>query len=193
MTRVISLLQPSPETVALFDEIILLGEGKVLYAGPVGEVESYFGSLGYRAPDEMDSADFLQVLATPDGAKLYDSTCDTNAKNRQEATPYSVAELAEVFRGSSKHQEILNSQQVPWKVSWSKQKQEKVEKSNLRIKTRYANSFPKQAWLNFKRFMLLWRRDTRFLIANTIKNVIMGCSVGGVFFQTDNVASIYGV
>ncbi len=36
-------------------------------------------------------------------------------------------------------------------------------------------------------------RDTRVIIANTAKNVIMGVSVGGVFFQTDNVVSILGV
>lgn len=38
-TRVISLLQPSPEAVSLFDEIILLSEGQILYAGPVDDVE----------------------------------------------------------------------------------------------------------------------------------------------------------
>lgn len=48
--QIISLLQPSPETVALFDEVILLGEGKILYAGPVARVEDYFASLGYVAP-----------------------------------------------------------------------------------------------------------------------------------------------
>ena len=48
-------------------------------------------------------------------------------------------------------------------------------------------------WLNFKRFILIWLRDKRFLIANAIKNIIMGCSVGGVFFQTDSIVSIYGV
>lgn len=48
--QVISLLQPSPETVALFDEVILLAEGKILYAGPILRVENYFASLGYVAP-----------------------------------------------------------------------------------------------------------------------------------------------
>ena len=59
--RIISLLQPPPETVALFDEVILLGEGCVLYAGPVGEVTAHFKSLGYVQPDRMDPADWLQV------------------------------------------------------------------------------------------------------------------------------------
>lgn len=59
--RIVSLLQPPPETVALFDELILLGEGRILYAGPVDEVTQHFKSLGYEQPDRMDPADWLQV------------------------------------------------------------------------------------------------------------------------------------
>jgi ABC-type multidrug transport system ATPase subunit len=59
--RIVSLLQPSPETVALFDELILLAEGRILYAGPVDEVTRHFKSLGYEQPDRMDPVDWLQV------------------------------------------------------------------------------------------------------------------------------------
>jgi ABC-type multidrug transport system ATPase subunit len=46
--RIISLLQPPPETFALFDELILLSEGQVIYSGPVQKVVPHFESLGYR-------------------------------------------------------------------------------------------------------------------------------------------------
>ena len=59
--KVVSLLQPPPETVALFDEIILLDKGRILYAGPVAEVTQHFQSLGYSQPTRMDPADWLQV------------------------------------------------------------------------------------------------------------------------------------
>ena len=59
--KVVSLLQPPPETVALFDEIILLDKGRILYAGPVAEVTKHFKSLGYMQPPRMDPADWLQV------------------------------------------------------------------------------------------------------------------------------------
>ena len=61
MVRVVSLLQPPPETVALFDEVIVLDAGQVLYKGPVDEVTEHFCSLGYRQPERMDPADWLQV------------------------------------------------------------------------------------------------------------------------------------
>ena len=60
--QVISLLQPSPETVALFDEVILLAEGKILYAGPIVHVENYFASLGYVAPRSVALLLFLLGL-----------------------------------------------------------------------------------------------------------------------------------
>ncbi len=59
--RIVSLLQPPPETVALFDEIILIDSGKVIYAGPVDEVVAHFESLGYKLPERTDVADWLLV------------------------------------------------------------------------------------------------------------------------------------
>lgn len=70
LTRIISLLQPSPETVSLFDEVILLAEGHILYSGPIEEVEEYFANIGYEAPEFVDVADFLQMVSTKDGEKL---------------------------------------------------------------------------------------------------------------------------
>jgi ABC-type multidrug transport system ATPase subunit len=60
--KVVSLLQPPPETFALFDELVLVSAGKVIYSGPVEEVVPYFESLGYELPDRMDAADWLQVI-----------------------------------------------------------------------------------------------------------------------------------
>lgn len=54
-------MQPPPETVALFDEIILLDSGRVIYNGPIDDVLPHFESLGYQIPDRMDLADWLQV------------------------------------------------------------------------------------------------------------------------------------
>jgi hypothetical protein len=59
--RLVSLLQPPPETVALFDELILVDAGRVIYSGPLDQIIPYFESLGYFLPESMDVADWLQV------------------------------------------------------------------------------------------------------------------------------------
>jgi ABC-type multidrug transport system ATPase subunit len=57
--KLLTLLQPSPETFALFDEVIFLHEGNVLYSGPVGDVVKYFEGLGYELPPRVDPAGTL--------------------------------------------------------------------------------------------------------------------------------------
>jgi ABC-type multidrug transport system ATPase subunit len=189
-TRVISLLQPSPETVSLFDEVILLGGGKVLFAGPVTAVEDYFASLGYSAPDQIDVADFLQVLSTPEGAELYHPP-----EGSDKTIPYSLTELAEAFRNSKEFQRIEERQNEPFETEWENTQSTKLTLSptTVVLKKKYQNSGLRSTFLNIRRNLVIWSRDRRFLIANAAKNVIMGVSVGGVFFQTDSVVSIYGV
>jgi ABC-type multidrug transport system ATPase subunit len=185
MVRVLSLLQPSPETVALFDEVILMAEGKILYSGPIGEVEEYFSILGYQPPDQMDVADFLQEIST-DGAYLYKADFDVDANGK----PYTMSELAEKFKLSAYSQRIESAQKEEWELCWAGEQDKPL---TGRIIQKYQNSFPRAAWLNLRRTLLVWSRDRRFLIANAVKNVIMGVSVGGVFFQTDSYVSIFGV
>lgn len=196
-TRVISLLQPSPETVALFDEIILLAEGKVLFAGPISQVEDYFAKLGYQAPPYMDVADFLQLLSTPtDSQKLFNPPPEL-AETHPRA--YSSEELADLFRRSQYGRHLTERLKNPHCHVWSSCHNDiKVSDSATHVddemyQKKYANSLPRSTMLNLKRNLTLWRRDRRVLIANAVKNIIMGISVGGIFFQTDDVVSILGV
>lgn len=61
-TAVISLLQPEPETYELFDNIILLSEGQIVYQGPREFVLEFFESIGFRCPERKAVADFLQEV-----------------------------------------------------------------------------------------------------------------------------------
>ncbi|GMF24121.1 unnamed protein product [Phytophthora lilii] len=63
-TVVISLLQPSPEVYSLFDSVVLLNEGQVMYNGPRTEALNYFHGLGFECPSHRDEADFLLDLGT---------------------------------------------------------------------------------------------------------------------------------
>ncbi|KAK4716225.1 hypothetical protein R3W88_014563 [Solanum pinnatisectum] len=59
-TTVISLLQPAPETYELFDDIILLSEGQIVYQGPREDVLNFFEFMGFHCPERKNVADFLQ-------------------------------------------------------------------------------------------------------------------------------------
>ena len=65
-TVLMSLLQPAPETYDLFDDIILLSEGQIVYQGPRVHVLEFFESCGFRCPERKGTADFLQEVITND-------------------------------------------------------------------------------------------------------------------------------
>ncbi|CAK9136216.1 unnamed protein product [Ilex paraguariensis] len=74
-TILVSLLQPAPETFDLFDEIILMAEGKIVYHGPRNIVLDFFESCGFRCPDRKGVADFLQeVISRKDQAQYWHET-----------------------------------------------------------------------------------------------------------------------
>lgn len=61
-TALIALLQPAPETYDLFDDIILLSDGQIVYQGPRENVLEFFESMGFKCPERKGAADFLQEV-----------------------------------------------------------------------------------------------------------------------------------
>mmetsp|Transcript_60004 Transcript_60004/g.177918 ORF Transcript_60004/g.177918 Transcript_60004/m.177918 type:complete len:1485 (-) Transcript_60004:28-4482(-) len=200
-TRVVSLKQPSPETVALFDEMVLLAEGRIIFAGPVPEAFKYFESIGFSPPEDMDDADFLQTL----------STTDRNAFYRRGGRCPTAEILNQMFRrseyGNAIQEKLDETLSVDWSSSGKKNPNEGVGKEGSNdlfffsshpqvieaFRKKFLVSFWRATLLNTKRHFTIWMRDTRFLRANFAKNVVMGLSVGMVFQKTDVVDSILGV
>ncbi|KAI9106703.1 hypothetical protein K1719_022231 [Acacia pycnantha] len=63
-TALVSLLQPAPETYELFDDIILLTDGQIVYQGPREKVLDFFESMGFKCPERKGVADFLQEVTS---------------------------------------------------------------------------------------------------------------------------------
>lgn len=61
-TAILSLLQPAPETFELFDDIVLLSDGCIVYQGPRQHVLEFFEIMGFRCPERKGVADFLQEV-----------------------------------------------------------------------------------------------------------------------------------
>ncbi|KAJ0586561.1 putative ABC-type xenobiotic transporter [Helianthus annuus] len=70
-TAVISLLQPAPETYDLFDDIVLLTDGKIVYQGPRENVLEFFESMGFKCPERKGVADFLQEVTSKKDQQQY--------------------------------------------------------------------------------------------------------------------------
>ena len=67
-TALVSLLQPAPETFDLFDEVILMAEGKIVYHGPRTHVLQFFEDCVFKCPERKGAADFLQEVREHDSS-----------------------------------------------------------------------------------------------------------------------------
>ncbi|EEC73319.1 hypothetical protein OsI_07507 [Oryza sativa Indica Group] len=77
-TILVSLLQPAPETYDLFNDIILMAEGKIAYHGSKSCIMNFFESCGFKCPERKRAADFLQeVLSKKDQQQYWSHTEET--------------------------------------------------------------------------------------------------------------------
>ncbi|RYH11928.1 ATP-binding cassette domain-containing protein, partial [archaeon] len=58
-TCVSTIHQPSPQVFDLFDSVLLIAEGRMVYFGPTSQVVSYFSALGYQFGKGENSAEFI--------------------------------------------------------------------------------------------------------------------------------------
>ncbi|TPX37995.1 hypothetical protein SmJEL517_g00239 [Synchytrium microbalum] len=58
-TIIATIHQPSSEIFHLFDDLVLMADGKVMYAGSQEHVVDYFGAHGYPCPKYSNPADYL--------------------------------------------------------------------------------------------------------------------------------------
>ena len=61
-----SIHQPSTATFSLFDNLLLLADGKTCYNGPLSGITSYFSNLGLPLPIHVNPAEHLLAITSTD-------------------------------------------------------------------------------------------------------------------------------
>ncbi|EST07662.1 ABC-2 type transporter [Kalmanozyma brasiliensis GHG001] len=75
-TVIFSIHQPRSNIVALFDKLLLLAEGRVVYSGPFNRCSDYFDQVGHPCPPGFNIADFLIDLTARRAYTAGDNTED---------------------------------------------------------------------------------------------------------------------
>ncbi|XP_078168189.1 ABC transporter G family member 36-like isoform X6 [Carex rostrata] len=112
-TAVISLLQPAPETYDLFDDIILISDGLVVYHGPRGNVLEFFESMGFKCPERKGAADFLQEVTSRKDQQQYWTRSDESYRY------VPVKKFAEAFKSFHIGRAMVDELAVPFDKSQS--------------------------------------------------------------------------
>ncbi|KAL3843577.1 hypothetical protein ACJIZ3_000980 [Penstemon smallii] len=170
-TILISLLQPAPETFDLFDDIILMGEGKIVYHGARTDVLEFFTSCGFRCPERKGVADFLQeVISRKDQEQYW----------QESQLPYSyisVDMFSRKFKESPYGKKLCEDLSVPNDES-------KGHKNAINFSV---YSLPK--WTLFKACMsreyLLMKRNSFVYLFKSFQIVIIAFVAMTVFLRTE--------
>ncbi|PPS01832.1 hypothetical protein GOBAR_AA18807 [Gossypium barbadense] len=169
-TTVISLLQPAPETYQLFDDVILLCEGQIVYQGPRGEALDFFAFMGFKCPERKNVADFLQEVLSKKDQQQYWSL---PFQPYRYITP---GKFSEAFRSYQTGKNLYEELSIPFDKRYShpaalSTSRYGVKKNEL-LKT------------NFNWQMLLMKRNSFIYVFKFIQLFIVALITMSVFMRT---------
>ncbi|KAF3333372.1 ABC transporter G family member 42 [Carex littledalei] len=169
-TILMSLLQPAPETFNLFDDIILLSEGQIVYQGPRQNVLEFFESCGFRCPKRKGTADFLQEVTSKKDQEQYWAN---------KGKPYRyipVSEFAQRFKQFHVGLQLENELSVPFEKDRSHRAALVFSRNSVSTYELLKASFAKE-WLLIKRKSFIY-------VFKTVQIIIVAAIVSTVFVRT---------
>ncbi|XP_077211687.1 pleiotropic drug resistance protein TUR2-like [Tasmannia lanceolata] len=169
-TALIALLQPAPETYDLFDDIILVSDGQIVYQGPRENVLEFFESMGFKCPERKGVADFLQEVTSMKDQRQYWARSD-------EYHYVPVKEFADTFHSFHVGQKLGEELRTPFDKS-------KSHPAALTT-TRYGITKMELLKACISREWLLMKRNSFVYIFKTSQLVVISFIAMTVFFRTE--------
>ncbi|CAN8312262.1 unnamed protein product [Cochlearia groenlandica] len=170
-TALISLLQPAPETFNLFDDIILISEGEIVYEGPRDHVVEFFETMGFKCPPRKGVADFLQEVTSRKDQMQYWSRTDE---------PYRfirVREFSEAFQSFHVGRRIGDELASPFDKAKSHPAALTTKKYGVSVKELVKTSFSRE--------YLLMKRNSFVYYFKFGQLLFMSFVVMTLFFRTE--------
>ncbi|KAG6618690.1 pleiotropic drug resistance protein ABC superfamily [Phytophthora cinnamomi] len=181
-TVVIALLQPSPEVFSLFDDVMILNEGEVMYHGPCSQVEEYFETLGFKCPPGRDIADYLLDLGTKQQHRY-----EVSHPTKQ---PRSPKEFADCFAQSRIYHNTLAALEAPYDPKLVASVKDIIDP----VPTFHQSVFASVLALQW-RALLITYRNKAFVMGRLMMVIIMGLLYCSIFYQFDptQISVVMGV
>nr|XP_027186672.1 ABC transporter G family member 39-like isoform X1 [Cicer arietinum] len=171
ITMIISLLQPAPETYNLFDDIILLSEGEIVYQGPRESVLDFFQTMGFKCPERKGVSDFLQEVTSRKDQEQYWFRRDI--PYQYVSVPEFVAHFNNYITGKKLHEEI----HVPF--------DSRKNHPAALMKEKYGISKWELFKACFSREWLFMKRSYFVYIFKTFQITVISVITMSVFFRTE--------
>jgi len=103
-TVIFTIHQPRSNIVSLFDHLVLLAMGKLVYAGELSKCQEYFAGIGHSCPPGFNLADYLIDLTMHANMTPTNSTSPTLEASTS-SSPTNVGDEELALSGSSHNQQ----------------------------------------------------------------------------------------
>ncbi|POM58152.1 ATP-binding cassette (ABC) Superfamily [Phytophthora palmivora] len=174
-TVVISLLQPSPEIFGLFDNVLILNAGRVMYNGPREDTLSYFENMGFKRPSHRDVADFLMDLGTNKQTQ-YENEIPSDTV----VVPRTSREFAEAFARSDIFSRLQTDLNSPMPLQLRQAKEQFIDPF-----PEFCHGFWASITTLMQRQIKMAVRNTAYLKGRAFMVIVMGFLNGSVYYQFD--------
>lgn len=196
-TIIVSIHQPRSNIYEMFDSLVLLAHGELVYCGTCGEtLLQYFTNLGYQCPVNYNPADYLIDLVTmnshatarkwarsfkssPLFQNLLVQTKSASVSPRPASLEYS--ETNPNVSSLSRRHTNNNSQ-----ASGSNGNIQQDAMSGTESQSEYASSWIKQCWILSKRTMLNNLRNPHLLRGQYLITFALGVLLGTIYWHVGN-------
>ncbi|KAF2073524.1 hypothetical protein CYY_005173 [Polysphondylium violaceum] len=167
MSCLVALLQPGIEITKLFDFLMVLNEGNMVYFGPLNDAIGYFEGLGFKLPSHHNPAEFFQELV--DEPELYCPDGEPPLRGAEE--------FAEAFKRSDIYQSIISDldNNIPDPKNYK-------DSEGL---SRYPTSLNYQVNLASIRAFKMLISNPVAVRMRVIKSIVMGLILGSLFYGLD--------
>ncbi|CEL98098.1 unnamed protein product [Vitrella brassicaformis CCMP3155] len=170
-TVIATIHQPSSEIYAMFDKVMYMAEGKIVYYGELEGAVTYFSRLGYQCPQFSNPADYIiRVLAVRSDDTVKMAEIDNMAKQWKE-------------KGETFNAEWVKTHVKDEEDFACEQGDPATDNAAINIKGHFAVSWPMQFMVLLNREMKMTSRDPVLTVARLGQTLILGLLVGLIFYQ----------
>ncbi|KAJ3191562.1 ATP-binding cassette sub- G member 1 [Irineochytrium annulatum] len=176
-TVIATLHQPSSEIFRLFDDFILMADGRIMYSGPASESISYFGRSGYPCPRNSNPTDFffMSILNT-----------DPSIERLQGEEPGSsvrrVSGLLDTWDASPENSALATSLACPTRTGGAATS---TKKGQAGVLTQFSYLYTRASKNAY--------RNPLVLRSKVIQTVAVSVMIGLLYLRTDNLTGMSGV
>ncbi|KAK5173258.1 uncharacterized protein LTR77_001939 [Saxophila tyrrhenica] len=189
-SHAVAIYQASQAIYDLFDQAVVLYEGREIYFGPCSEAKKYFEDMGWFCPPRQTTGDFLTSITNPSERQAKEGC--------EDKVPRTPDEFEAFWRKSQAYEDLQRrikeyEQEFPPgnsdELNALRERKHDQQAQHVRKGSPYVISVPMQIRLNTRR---AWHRiwnDKASTFTPLIGNCIMALIIGSVFYGTPNASA----